>query len=572
MSTPVCPSHPPLPAATRAERVQLCLIWLFLGLVPLFLRPLWEPDEARYAEIPREMLATGNWLTPHLNGVLYSEKPPLQYWLSALSMKAFGLHAAAARLPIAIATLLLIWCTWRLARRVGARRPVWSVFMVSTALLVFICHQILTLDALFSALLLASLVAALEAVLARSLGDGRRAMAWTLVTFGANALALLTKGLAAPVLLGGMLAASLPWAWRDRGLRRAILRLLFDPAGWLFFVAVGAPWFVLVERANPGHAWFFFVHEHLQRYATHIHGRQGSSNPILDKLYFAGILAAGLLPWLGVTLRGLRRTHAFLFPKGETSRDALQTWMVAALAMAFVVPLLFFTFSGSKLPPYILPAAVPILLLAGVFECDQERWTDLRRTGWELLGLGTAFILASPFFAKVEDGTGWMLLLGTVFLGLGAWAVRPVRYSEPRWMAAVAVGFLTLSMTAQKVAGPGKEVSHLVRQAPADAQWISCGNYFQGIGFEARTRVAVVAGTGELAFGRDHLTPTERARWFQDDLRALDGLAGRLRRETPSAPVWALVSRNVWKDIPPDERQVWEPVDHTSAAWLVRFR
>ncbi|NTV76298.1 MAG: phospholipid carrier-dependent glycosyltransferase, partial [Holophaga sp.] len=86
------------------------------------MRPLWEPDEARYAEIPREMLASADWLTPRLNQVLYFEKPPLQYWLSAISMKAFGLHAFAARLPLALATLITLWCAWKLATRLGARQ------------------------------------------------------------------------------------------------------------------------------------------------------------------------------------------------------------------------------------------------------------------------------------------------------------------------------------------------------------------------------------------------------------------------------------------------------------------
>jgi 4-amino-4-deoxy-L-arabinose transferase-like glycosyltransferase len=247
------------------ERLHLFFIWLFMGVLPLFLRPLWEPDEARYAEIPREMLASGDWLTPRLNQVLYFEKPPLQYWLSAVSMKLFGLNAAAARLPLALATLILLWSAWRLSKRLGALEPVWAAFMAATTLLAYICHQILTLDALFSALLVLSLVAAIEAVVARYHERRREAMGWTLVMFGANALALLTKGLAGPVLLGGILLWSLPWAWKVPKLRNAILRLLSDPLGWLLFATISVPWFVLVEKANPGHAQFFFVHEHFMQ-------------------------------------------------------------------------------------------------------------------------------------------------------------------------------------------------------------------------------------------------------------------------------------------------------------------
>ena len=565
---------PTLFVMTKRERLQLFFIWLFLGVLPLFLRPLWEPDEARYAEIPREMLAAGNWLTPRLNEVLYFEKPPLQYWLSALSMKLFGLNAAAARLPLALATLILLWCAWRLAKRLGASQPVWGAFMAATTLLVYICHQILTLDALFSALLVLSLVAAIEAVAARCNDQGRAATGWTLVMFGSNALALLTKGLAAPVLLGGTLIWSLPWAWKTPKLRNAILRLLVDPLGWLFFAVLGVPWFVLVEQANPGHASFFFIHEHFARFSSHIHSRQGSSNPLLDKLYFVGILLAGLLPWLSASVIGLRRAVTFLRRQGgpQAEQSPLHRWTLATLVLSFAVPLLFFSLSGSKLPPYILPVVVPLLVLACTFEREDEAWTSLKKTGWELLILGAIFTLASPFLLKESGGFGWTLTLGVTFLGLGFWALRPVHLTGPRWMAALGAALLLLSLAAQKVVGSGKEVSHLVGQAPADAQWISCGNYFQGIPFHTGQRVVVVAGTGELAFGRNRLAPAERDRWFQEDARALGPVAERLRAEAPARPVWALVSRNVWKDLSAEQQKAWEVVDRSASAWLVHLK
>jgi len=166
---------------TRRERTSLLLLWFFLGFLPLLVRPLWEPDEGRYAEIPREILATGDWLTPRLNGVLYFEKPPLQYWLSALSMKLFGVNGAAARLPLALASGLMIWAAWRLARRLGAREPLWAPFMAATGLLAFLVGQILTLDALFSAFLVAATAAFVEAVARRH--EGLASTGWTLLTY-----------------------------------------------------------------------------------------------------------------------------------------------------------------------------------------------------------------------------------------------------------------------------------------------------------------------------------------------------------------------------------------------------
>jgi hypothetical protein len=557
---------------TRRERWQLLSIWFFLGLVPLFLRPLWEPDEARYAEIPREMLALGDWLTPRLNYVHYFEKPPLQYWLSAVSMRLLGPWPVAARLPLALATLISLWCAWRLARRLGARQPVWAAFMLGTAVLSFICGQILTLDALFSAFQVLAVVAAVEAVAARF--QGRGGQGWSLLAFAALALAMLTKGLAAPVLVGMGLICSLPWAWRVPGLRAALLRTLLDPLGWLLFALLAAPWFVLVDRANPGHASFFFIHEHFARFTSHVHARQGSNNPILDKLYFVGVLAAGLVPWLSAAALGLKRGWAFLGrPAGPAADDApLHRWTVAAALLAVLWPLAFYTVSGSKLPPYILPAMVPILAMACAFEREGETLKALARCGWELLVLGILLALAGPFLVKQTGGLGWVLATGGALAGLGFWAMRPRGLTGIRWMTGLGAAMLLVSLAAGAVAGPGKDASALVKLAPADAQWISCGNYFQAIPFVSRQRTVVVAGTGELAYGRDQLSPQERDRWFQEDETAFTPMALRLRAENPARPVWALVDRDAWKDLPEAQRQAWAVAGRSHACFLVVLR
>ena len=542
---------------TLKERWRLLSIWFFLGLLPLFMRPLWEPDEARYAEIPREMLALGDWLTPRLNYVLYFEKPPLQYWLSAVSMRLFGLHPFAARLPLALATLISLWCAWRLARRLGARQPVWAAFMLGTAILSFVCGQILTLDALFSAFQVLGVVAALEAVAARF--EGRDGRAWSLLAYAALALAMLTKGLAAPVLVGLTMACSLPWAWRTPRLRAALLRTLLDPLGWLLFALLAAPWFVLVDRANPGHATFFFIHEHFARFTSHVHSRQGSNNAVLDKLYFVGILAVGLVPWLSAGCIGLKRACTFLArPAGPVAEAApLHRWTVAATLLAIAGPLAFYTLSGSKLPPYILPVLVPVLALACAFERTGEELRALARSGWELLVLGVLFVLVVPFLVKQNAGLGWVLATGSAFAAMGCWAMHPRGLTAIRWMAWLGAALLLVTLAAGAVAGPGKDASALVRQAPANAQWISCGNYFQAIPFASGQRAVVVAGTGELAYGRDHLDPVERGRWFQEDLLAFTPTALRMRAEDPGRPVWALVDRHAWRDLSEAQRAAW---------------
>ena len=557
---------------TRRERLQFFFTWLFLGLVPLLLRPLWEPDEARYAEIPREMLALGDWLTPRLDYVLYFEKPPLQYWLSAASMKAFGINAVAPRLPLALATLITMGAAFLLARRLGARRPVWAAFMAASSILGFVCGQILTLDALFSAFLVASFVLALEAITARY--EGRSALGWSLGAFLAVALALLTKGLAAPVLLGGIILASLPFAWSDGKLRQALLGTLFDPLGWAVFLAVATPWFWFVEKANPGHAQFFFIHEHFARFTSNVHARQGANNPVVDKLYFAGILLVGLLPWLSSTLVGLKRGLDFLRRrKGPKAEGAtLHRWTVAATLLAFAVPLVFFSVSGSKLPPYILPALVPLLALACALEREGEEPAALRRHGIELLFLGFLFAFVAPFLLKTPAGLPWVLVLGAAFLLLGFWALRPKALTASRWMAGLMAGLLLLSLAAKQTMDRDKSSAHLIGRAPGNAQWISAGYYFQNLPFRTGQRVITVAGTGELAFGKEHLSPAEGAHWFHEDLHALLPVAQNLRASDASRPVWALIDSDAWPRLTPEERGAWEVIDRTRAAYLVRFR
>ncbi len=551
---------------TRRERSTLLALWFFLGLLPLLVRPLWEPDEARYAEIPREMLATGDWLTPHLNGVLYFEKPPLQYWLSALSMKFFGLNGAAARLPLALASGLMIWAAWRLAKRLGAREPLWAPFMAATGLLAFLVGQLLTLDALFSAFLVAAIAAFVEAVVRRR--EGSASLAWTLLTFFLLAGAMLTKGLAEVILTGGILLFSLAFAWRDAGLRGAVLRTALDPLGWLLYLILVVPWFWAVNRANPGHAQFFFIHEHFTRFLTHEHARQGSSNWLLDKLYFIGILALGLLPWLSATVVGLRRTWTFLRGRGPQSQDHLARWTIGTTVLTFLWPLAFFSLSGSKLPPYILPAIVPLAALACTFERDGEEGLALRRMGWELILLGGLFLLSGFLFLKDLPGFGWILALGGAFAGLGLWAQRPKGLSPVRLVVAFGAALWALVLAAQATAGPGKSMAELLRRSPANAQWISYGNYFQGLPFYARTRVVVVAGTGELAYGRDRLP--DRSRWFDEDTEALGAMADRMKAQDPSRPVLMLAKTSNWKELSPEERGRWEEVARNPSAVVAR--
>jgi len=583
--------------AKPTEKLHFTLVWLALGLLPLFMRPLWQPDEGRYAEIPREMLESGDWLTPHLNYVLYFEKPPFQYWLSAISMKAFGESAFAARLPLALASLLTMWAVWRLSKRFGCQWPTWAAFAAASSILQFVCGQILTLDALFSALCFFSAAAIVEAVSLRYHSGGYwPAMGWTLAFFVGAACAFLTKGPAVVVLVGGAIFFSVFVAWKDAKLRTAILKTIFSPYGWLLFTALVAPWFVLVNRANPGHAHFFFYTEHIERFLSHRHERQGSNNPILDKLYFVPVILAGLLPWLSACFIGMKRAIRFVGRKVGPTLDGsqLNKWAVALMVALFAWPLLFFSASGSKLIPYVLLCVAPIIVLAMAFQKESDGFLPMKRTGVEMLSLGAIFFAAaavayvSPIMAaspaqwvadlRQSNGALWLLFLGIGFSLAGAWATKSHELTTQRWMAWHSALLVILVFAAQRVNGGQSTIDRLIANVPHELQgkgkiqWISHGNYFQALPFLVKDRITIVGGTGELYFGRDRLPQEEQARWFVEDRQALTETGLRLYSECPDKSIWAISTRKAWQALPEESQNAWEVVDGSSPrAMLLRF-
>ena len=185
-------------AIDRRARTVFCALTAFVivvGFAVLAQRPLFNPDEGRYAEIPREMLAAGDWIIPHLNGLAYVEKPPLQYWATALSLRAFGNTEFAARLYTALCglgTLSLVWVT---ARGLWDTAAAWRATAVLGSMLLFVVMgQLLTLDMSLTLFTTASLCGFLLAQ------QGRHAKLWMIVAWIAAALGVLTKGLEAVVI------------------------------------------------------------------------------------------------------------------------------------------------------------------------------------------------------------------------------------------------------------------------------------------------------------------------------------------------------------------------------------
>jgi 4-amino-4-deoxy-L-arabinose transferase-like glycosyltransferase len=329
--------------------------WLFAGFL-LVLTVIWfssidyrklaNPDEGRYAEIPREMLHSGDWLTPRLNNIKYFEKPPLQYWITAALYKVFGFNEWTARLWVALTGLLGVVLTWFLGRRLwGTETGVAAALVLLSSTYYIIFSNVLTLDMGFSFFMTLALVAYLMAQ--DSANNTPRGRAWAMTTWVAASLAVLSKGFAGVALpLLALLAYTLMQrdfsAWRN--LRIAI--------GLPLMLVIVTPWFVGVSVANPEFFKFFFVHEHLQRFASTAHHRTGSW------WYFIPIVLLAFLPWLRVLAEGLVMAWRQQQPPGVF--NPLRFLLVWALTQ-FV----FFSFSGSKLPAYILPIVPALAIIIG---------------------------------------------------------------------------------------------------------------------------------------------------------------------------------------------------------------
>ena len=366
----------------RFALIGLACLFLVIWFGLLDERELFHPDEGRYAAIPHEMLASGDWITPRLNGLKYFEKPALQYWITAAGFWALGEQEWTARLWPALSgllTLLLVYYTGR--RMAGARAGFAAAALLASTLQFFVFSQVLTLDmglTFFMTLALSAFVASQD-----MRDTSRQRRNWAMLAGAAMGLAVLSKGLIGVVLPALVLVAYIVIQrdWKLLG------RLSLLPALLAFF-AITLPWFAWVQMRNPEFFQFFFIHEHFGRYALNGHQRNGAW------YYFLAVLLLGALPWSFAYLKALARSwRTPLSNHFAINPDRLLVlWVVVIVA--------FFSSSSSKLPGYILPVFPALALLLGCRLQSEE----MRLSSRYLIGIGASGIvmaLAAPFIPQI---------------------------------------------------------------------------------------------------------------------------------------------------------------------------
>jgi 4-amino-4-deoxy-L-arabinose transferase-like glycosyltransferase len=322
------------------------------------------PDEPRYAWVARDMAETGDWVTPRLYGKPWFEKPPLFYWGAALCFKLFGVSEAAARLPSAISALLAtLALAWLALRLYGAETARWLLLLLPTTVgMIGFSHAAAT-DMPFSGMLTIAMVAAVAAIgLIRNENTPilPRSPWLALVLFGFFlGLAVLAKGPAAIILCGG---AVIFWAlftkrWRDA------FRVL-HPVAIATFCLTALPWYILCAHRNPDFLRVFIIEHNFKRYLT------PEFQHIQPFWFYGPIVLLGCLPW---TL--------LLLPAAIELKQSFQNRLESGATGIFLAswslfPCIFFTFSKSKLPGYILPV-IPVLALV----CSRSLRRLLCQTG-----------------------------------------------------------------------------------------------------------------------------------------------------------------------------------------------
>lgn len=316
-----------------------------LYFIRLGAAPFVDPPEGLHAEIAREMLAWGDWITPRFNGVRYFDKPPLLYWLLAGGFWLFGVSEWTARLWSALATVgtavLTAWIGWRLH---SERAGLIAGLIVAANLEYFVFGRLVKQDALF----VFFIWAVFAAFLAAYQGVGR----WTLfIAYGSLALTMLAKDLLGAV--GPVTAVAIFFVLT----RERQIRVQWLPwAGVAMFLAVALPWYLAMEWRNRGFLWYTVVDNHVLSF---IQQRIYPDEDLpLTAFEFLVVTALGFFPWSLAVPQALVRV--FRRP-WESVED--RGWLLLGLWSTLV--LTFFTLSPFKLPHYGLPAFPALALLVG---------------------------------------------------------------------------------------------------------------------------------------------------------------------------------------------------------------
>ena len=470
-----------------------------------------DPDEGRYSEIPREMIETGDFITPRLNYVKYFEKPVLHYWLTAGAFMLFGQNEFSGRLtPVVLGLLGCAVTSWLSLKITKDKRAAFlSGMILASSTLWFGISRInitdMTLTFFFTTALFCF----------RLWTEDTEKKTWLIMFYVSMALAVLTKGLIGVVLPGGI---AVVWALVTRQGQKGkkILTQIFSPTAIVIFFIINFIWFIPVCRNNPDFFHFFFIREHFLRYTTTIHERY---QPFY---WFIPVLLAGLVPYTGLLW------DAFRAMLGKcrliTKDDGI------FLGIWFFMTFIFFSFSDSKLVTYILPCFPPLAVLFGASLSSMEGRDFVRFITVSSVIL-IPLALTGIFWPMYTNDTDVIAMkIPAISLSVMLLIFTACSFILPRRNISVilcVIGVLTMYAASSAFIVEGKLLSHkeaaeIIRDNVKDADDIVVfQKLMQGMNYYLERRTVTSDILDELEFGAEQ--DGEREKYFisRDEAKAL---------------------------------------------------
>lgn len=480
----------------KKNDVILDIFWLTLGLGFLFLffgsdHSLLNPDESRYSEIAREMLASGDYITPRLNGIIFFDKPILYYWQQALSMQWFGVNEWALRFFPSLYGILGCICVYITGHLLFNRTAgIYSALLLASSPFYFLASHYANMDLEVAVLITACLTCFLLAM-----QDAfTKHRSWLLyLSYAFSALAILTKG-----LIGIVFPMMIIGAWILGSKRWKIIKQMHLVTGLLLIAVIVSPWFYLVQQANPNFFHYFFTIQHFERFLTSDFNSQSPA------WFYLPVVLFGIFPWTLLLIPSL--VHAVRRIKQDPNILFLLLWP----CLIFI----FFSIPKSKLIGYILPVVPPLMIITGQYLAEHIKYSTnwiIRITLFCNLGIAVALFCVPylPMFAKSPPIHKPMIILGMTLL-ICTLIIAYCNFrksSTATWhtmISATFVSLLTLTLIMPMLPIPtNKPLINAVQalQKPDD-KIVNYFHYFYDVPLYSQKTVTLVANWDDPGMGR----------------------------------------------------------------------